>query len=275
MMNFFKVVDHSIRQKFLRPDYSGLSFLGSSLAQRLEREWYANTYIQNTNAYLLEQCQSEPTNVQVFQQFLNAKLFSGCGEKSISLVSRFSAPPHTSPREIDSVSTLMKCLPTTNLTLYTLISPSQKMDEFSRLQRKRRLWWKSLLHHPEHLLLNNVPSPEKLDPFIEQRIEYTSKTVDNEPLEVMSLYTSQIFENCEVSERNACQPQPKTYCHLFLGWWWSQTGFDSEASAQKCLSVACSFTNATWTGSFVFAFWKFRYSQQKVSIPFSLKNFLC
>nr|CAG4647940.1 EOG090X076T [Moina brachiata] len=79
------------KQKFLRPDCSGLSFLGSSLAQRLEREWYANTCIQNTNAYLLEQCQSEPTNVQVFQQFLNAKLFSGCGEKSISLRKRWTS----------------------------------------------------------------------------------------------------------------------------------------------------------------------------------------
>lgn len=200
-MNFSKIVEHSIKHKFLKPDCTGLSFLGSSFARRLEREWYANTYIQNTNAYILDQYDIEPTNIQVLEHFAYAKSFSGSGDKTISLVNKTMTLPGSTQQQVNSVSTLLKCLPRTFLTLYTLIPPSQKMDEFGRLQRKRRLWWKSLLYHPEHLHLANAPSPEKIDPLIEQKIEFISKTVEPEPLEVMSLYSPQLFESSEV------------YCH--------------------------------------------------------------
>ena len=84
-----------------------------------------------------------------------------------------------------------------NLSMFSL--PTQKLEDFTRLQKKRRLWWKALLQQPE--LLNTTTADDDLSSthhLLEQRIVFSSSLFNDEPFEILSIWKPQIFENLQV-----------------------------------------------------------------------------
>ena len=84
-----------------------------------------------------------------------------------------------------------------NLSMFSL--PTQKLEDFTRLHKKRRLWWKSLLQQPE--LLNTTTADDDFSSthhLLEQRIVFSSSLFNDEPFEILSIWKPQIFENLQV-----------------------------------------------------------------------------
>jgi hypothetical protein len=201
-MNFKKIVDHCVKHKFLSPNFEKFSFLGDALQNRIEHEWIRSNVIQNSNTLLINSELVDQINVELVQLFLNAQSLMG-SDSSLSLASITSTKKTTKTIEdVTSLSDLIEALPQTQLNLFTLTQPAQKNDEFIRLQKTRRHWWKSYLQQP--VLLNTTSSASLDEAFVEQKIEFGSSALGSEPFEVLKLYKPDVFTDLQVSQ------------HLFL-----------------------------------------------------------
>ena len=196
-MNFKRVVDHCVKHKFLSPHFDKFSFLGDALQNRIEQEWIRSNVTQNSNALLINR---EPIlnqiNVELVNLFLNAQsLMGSCS--SLSLASITSVEKNSRAIEdVTSLSDLIEALPQTHLNLCTLTQPAHKNDEFIRLQKTRRHWWKSYLQQP--VLFNTTSSASLDETFVEQKIEFGSPALGLESFEVLKIYKPDVFADLQV-----------------------------------------------------------------------------
>lgn len=192
-MNFNKIVEHCIKHKFLNPNHNQFAFLGDALQHRIEQEWLANNVTLNNNALYINSDSITHFNVKLLELFTQASAFMG-SDTSISLASLTrSQKVGSTVKEPNKVSELLDSLPQTLLNLCTLSHPAHKIDEFTRLQKARRRWWKSYLQQP--VLLNTTAVDLEDDPFLEQRIEFNSTAMGPEPMEVLRIYKPEVFES--------------------------------------------------------------------------------
>ncbi len=196
-MNFKKIVDHCIKHKFLSPNVSQFSFLGEAVQKRLEQEWFASSVTRNSNSLFVNSDCSK-VNAELVHLFLNARGLMGT-DSSITLASSTCVKKIFKPVEdLKTVTDLIEALPQTHLNLCTLTQPAHRIDEFTRLQKTRRRWWKSFLQQP--VLFNSVAVEDSLDSFVEQKIEFGSSALGSEPFEIIRIYKPDVFDDMQVSK---------------------------------------------------------------------------
>lgn len=197
-MSFKKIVEHCVKHKFLNPNFCQFSLLGDALQRRVEQEWLNSSVIQNNNCLYISSESITQLNLKLVDLFCQARTLMG-SDSSISLASLAFIKKIQSVDDVKSVSDLMEALPQTHLNLCTLVHPSHKIDEFTRLQKARLRWWKSYLQQPVLLNTTSVPVDVEKSPFLEQRIEFSSTALGSEPFEVIEIYKPESFESLQVN----------------------------------------------------------------------------
>lgn len=197
-MSFKKIVEHCVKHKFLNPNLCRFSLLGDALQRRIEQEWQTSNVIQNNNSLFISSDSISQPSVKLVELFSQARALMG-SNSSISLAS--SASVEKTFKLVDDVKTvsdLMEALPETHLNLCTLVPPAHKIDEFTRLQKARLRWWKSYLQQPVLLNTTSIPVDVEKNPFVEQRIEFSSTALGTEPFEVIQIYKPELFDSLQV-----------------------------------------------------------------------------
>lgn len=191
-------VDHCVKHHFLSSNLDNLSFLGLSMQKKIEQEWCYNISL-NGAVFPIQYSDknSSPLSVEVVQNYLNARTLLNV-ESTISFAYK-CAPITPNVRktieDLKSFSDLVKVMPKSYMNLSMFSLPAQKLEDFTRLQKKRRLWWKQLLQQTE---LHTKPASEDLTSTLEQKILFSSNIFNEEPMEVLSIWKPQIFEDCQV-----------------------------------------------------------------------------
>ena len=137
-MNFKRVVDHFVKQKFLTLNFD--KFLGDAPQNRIEQEWIRSYVTQNSNALLInrEPILNNQINVELVKLFLSAQSFMGsCSSLSLASITNVEKDSRAI-EDVTSLSDLIEALPQTHLNLCNLTQPAHKNDEFIRLQKTRR-----------------------------------------------------------------------------------------------------------------------------------------
>ena len=195
-----KIIDHCIRNQFVSPSLDYFGILGNLLQLNLKKHWFSKNISSDGNP-LLKLASAIPANpaltVDLLRHLRNARSLFGL-ESSLSFAS--VSPTELPGLSLDSndpltLDSLVALLPSSHLNLHMFSQPVLKVDSFNTLEKSRRRWWKFLLRHPELLVVENVTSS---DPLVEQRIEIGCKDMESCPLEVITRWKPQIFEDLQV-----------------------------------------------------------------------------
>lgn len=205
-MSLKHFVDHCIKHHFLSSSIDRLSFLGLSLQKKIEQEWSFHNVSLNGAVFPIQHSDnSYPLSVEIIQNYLQARTMLNA-ESTISFA--YKCAPIISPNITDNLNhtenlktlaDLVKRMPATYINLSMFSLPAQKLEDFTILQKKRRLWWKALIQQTE---LNTKTASEDLTsnthPLLERKIFFSSNILNEEPMEVLSIWKPQIFEDCQV-----------------------------------------------------------------------------
>ena len=183
---FKKLLEHCVKHHFVAPSGDRFALLGNLLRRNITDEWYTQN-VSSVGGTVLT-CDREggfPLTLDLLGDYREARSLLGSDE-DIVLAGETLTQSEPTPQS---------CLSLHHFTL-----PARKMDSFSSVQKRRRLWWKSFSHQPELLA---VSSSSDLSPGLEQKIEITSPALPDSPLETISLWKPEIFDNLEVNEANS------------------------------------------------------------------------
>jgi len=202
-MSLKHFMDHCVKHHFLSSNFDRLSFLGLSMQKKIEQEWCFHNISLNGPVFPIQHSASSPLNVEIVQNYIDARNLLNV-ESTISFA--YKHVPIISPKikanqptdDLKTLADLIKAMPETYMNLSMFSLPAHKLEDFTRLQKKRRLWWKSLLQQTE---LNTKTASDDLintHPLLEQKIIFSSNILNEEPMEVLNIWKPQIFEDCQV-----------------------------------------------------------------------------
>nr|CAG4650189.1 EOG090X076T [Sida crystallina] len=187
------LLDHCIKHQFISPSLKRFGLLGNLVQWNVKNEWFGkNVIVNNKNTLVLEGLFNlKPVSTNLIQQLQNAHSLFG-GKSSISFATCSSEPledvehitnDENNNKDEISVANILKCMPRSYLNLHTFSPPGHQIDDFSNLQKKRRLWWKSMMRQPEML-----------------RIEVGSTALEGCTMEAITLWKPELFDDPKLNE---------------------------------------------------------------------------
>ena len=196
--NVKQIIQHLIKHQYLSPSQNKFALLGNLLQCNLKNEWFQKSVVSNNTTLVLDNHVPIPVNVNLLQNLNCARSLFGF-DSSISFVSCYEEPPEKASVPVTDnvvIADVVKAMTSTFLNVHVFSVPGQKIDNFSLLQKKRRHWWKSLMKQPELIEMSNVSTN---DPAVEQRLKIGSTLLDGSPLEVITLWKPDIYEDLQVN----------------------------------------------------------------------------